>query len=366
MARRPQAVEIFGKSIAPSSLQTFNIPIGQLYTHTDIHIPVQVVNGKTSGPILMICAAIHGDELNGIEVVRRVLKSPWIKNLRGTRVRHRPPGDLRAGLRRRAALRLHGIDPLIAVPMVNVLGIIHRSRYLPDRRDLNRCFPGSEKGSLGGRIANLFVQEILTKCQYAIDLHTGAANRSNMPQIRVHLENQQAAELAQAFGVPLVIDAPIRDGSLRGAGDDLGIPIITYEAGEALRFDEAAIRVGVKGVRNVMTHLKMLPPRKSSIPKPPTFVAKSSVWVRAPADGLFRSKLHLGDRVSRGDVLGIIDGPLGGSEIPVLAPFAGIIIGNTNLPLVNEGEALLHLGRFDDIDDVESVVDEFRQEFDGV
>ena len=339
MARRPQAVEIFGKSIAPSSLQTFNIPIGQLYTHTDIHIPVQVVNGKTSGPILMICAAIHGDELNGIEVVRRVLKSPWIKNLRGT---------------------------LIAVPMVNVLGIIHRSRYLPDRRDLNRCFPGSEKGSLGGRIANLFVQEILTKCQYAIDLHTGAANRSNMPQIRVHLENQQAAELAQAFGVPLVIDAPIRDGSLRGAGDDLGIPIITYEAGEALRFDEAAIRVGVKGVRNVMTHLKMLPPRKSSIPKPPTFVAKSSVWVRAPADGLFRSKLHLGDRVSRGDVLGIIDGPLGGSEIPVLAPFAGIIIGNTNLPLVNEGEALLHLGRFDDIDDVESVVDEFRQEFDGV
>lgn len=339
MARRPQAIEIFGETIAASSQQTFNIPIGQLYTHTDIHIPVQVVHGKTAGPVLMICAAIHGDELNGIEVVRRVLKAPWLKNLRGT---------------------------LIAVPMVNVLGIIHRSRYLPDRRDLNRCFPGSEKGSLGGRIANLFVQEILAKCQYAIDLHTGAANRSNMPQIRVHLENPQAAELATAFGVPLVIDAPIRDGSLRGAGDDLGIPIITYEAGEALRFDEPAIRAGVKGVRNVMMHLKMLPPRKNAVPKAPTFIAKSSAWVRAPADGLFRSKLHLGDRVSRGDVLGIIDGPLGGSETPVLAPFAGIVIGNTNLPLVNEGEALLHLGRFDDIDDVETVVEEFRQEFDGV
>ncbi|RLT92269.1 succinylglutamate desuccinylase/aspartoacylase family protein [Ketobacter sp.] len=338
MARRSQAIEIFGQSIAPSSQQTFNIPIGQLYTHTDIHIPVQVVNGKTSGPVLMICAAIHGDELNGIEVVRRVLKAPWLKNLRGT---------------------------LIAVPMVNVLGIIHRSRYLPDRRDLNRCFPGSEKGSLGGRIANLFVQEILSKCQYAIDLHTGAAHRSNMPQIRVHLENQQAADLAQAFGVPLVIDAPIRDGSLRGAGDDLGIPIITYEAGEALRFDEPAIRAGVKGVRNVMMHLKMLPPRKASVPTAPSFIAKSSSWVRAPADGLFRSKLQLGDRVARGEVMGIIDGPLGGSETPVLAPFAGIVIGNTNLPLVNEGEALLHLGRFDDIDDVESVVEEFRQEFDG-
>ncbi|MGB1060361.1 MAG: succinylglutamate desuccinylase/aspartoacylase family protein [Ketobacter sp.] len=338
MARRSQAIEIFGETIAASTQRTFNIPIGQLYTHTDISIPVQVVNGKTAGPVLLICAAIHGDELNGIEVVRRVLKAPWLKNLRGT---------------------------LIAVPMVNVLGIIQRSRYLPDRRDLNRCFPGSEKGSLGGRIANLFVQEILTKCQYAIDLHTGAAHRSNMPQIRVHLENQQAAELAQAFGVPLVIDAPIRDGSLRGAGDDLDIPIITYEAGEALRFDEPAIATGVKGVRNVMTYLQMLPPRKSSKARPPSFIARSSSWVRAPADGLFRSNLQLGDRVARGEVLGIIDGPLGGSEIPVTSPFAGIVIGNTNLPLVNEGEALLHLGRFDDIDDVETVVEEFRQEFDG-
>lgn len=338
MPRRAKAIEIFGETLAPSTQKTFNCPIGQLYTHTDIAIPVQVVNGKSGGPVLLICAAIHGDELNGIEVVRRVLKAPWLKNLRGT---------------------------LIAVPMVNVLGIIQRSRYLPDRRDLNRCFPGSEKGSLGGRIANLFVQEILTKCQYAIDLHTGAAHRSNMPQIRVHLENPQAAELAQAFGVPLVIDAPIRDGSLRGAGDDLGIPIITYEAGEALRFDEPAIVSGVKGVRNVMTHLNMLPPRKTTRPKPPSFVAKSSNWVRAPADGLFRSSLSLGDRVTRGEVMGVIDGPLGGSETLVKAPFSGIVIGNTNLPLVNEGEALLHVARFDDIDDVETVVEEFRQEFDG-
>ncbi|MAR89426.1 MAG: succinylglutamate desuccinylase/aspartoacylase family protein [Pseudomonadota bacterium] len=338
MARRPQAIEIFGETIAASERKTFNIPIGQLYTHTDIAIPVQVINGKSGGPVLLICAAIHGDELNGIEVIRRVLAAPWLKNLRGT---------------------------LIAVPMVNVLGIIQRSRYLPDRRDLNRCFPGSEKGSLGGRIANLFVTEILTKCQYAIDLHTGAVNRSNMPQIRVHLENAAAADLAQAFGTPLVIDAPIRDGSLRGAGDDLGIPIITYEAGEALRFDEPAIRVGVKGVRNVMIHLGMLPARRVQKPLPQSFVAKSSSWVRAPADGLFRSSLTLGDRVTRGDVLGIIDGPLGNSEIPVQAPYGGIVIGNTRLPLVNEGEALLHLARFDDMDDVETVVDEFRQEFES-
>ena len=170
--------------------------------------------------------------------------------------------------------------------------------------------------------------------------------------------------MANAFGVPLVINAPIRDGSLRGAGDDLGIPIITYEAGEALRFDEPAIRAGVKGARNLMTHLKMLPPRKSPKRVSESFVAMSSSWVRAPSDGLFRSYFVLGDRISRGDLLGIIDGPLGGSETAVKAPFSGILIGSTNLPLVNEGEALVHLARFDNMDDVETVVDEFRQEMD--
>lgn len=337
MTRKKHTIELFGEQVAAGTEKTFHIPIGQLYTQTDIAIPVQVVNGRAPGPVLLICAAIHGDELNGIEITRRILAAPWLKQLRGT---------------------------LIAVPMVNVLGVIHRSRYLPDRRDLNRCFPGSEGGSLGGRIAHLFVQELLDKCEYAIDLHTGAIHRSNMPQIRVHLENQRAADLAHAFGLPLIIDAPIRDGSLRGAGDDLGIPIITYEAGEALRFDEPAIQAGVKGIRNVMTHLGMLPQRRNP-PKPlNTYVAKSSSWVRAPADGLFRTRLQLGDRVTRGELLGIIDGPLGGNETEVTAPFGGIVIGATNLPLVNLGEALLHIGRFDDIDDVETVVDEFRQEVD--
>ena len=337
MSKEPFSIELFGETIPANTQRRFNIPIGQLYTHTDMAIPVQVVNGRKAGPVLLVCAAIHGDELNGIEVVRRVLAARWLEQLRGT---------------------------VIAVPMVNVLGIIHRSRYLPDRRDLNRCFPGSESGSLGGRVANLFVQEILKKCDCAIDLHTGAIHRSNMPQIRVHLENPQATALAHAFGVPLVINAPIRDGTLRGTGDDLGIPIITYEAGEALRFDEAAIHIGVKGVRNVMTHLQMLPPRKV-IKKPvESFMANSSSWVRAPADGLFRCKLKLGDRVARDELLGIIDGPLGGSEMEVRAPFSGILIGNTNIPLVNEGEALLHLARFDDMDNVETVVEEFRQDLD--
>ena len=330
-------ITIFGKTIAPASQASFDIPVGRLYTRTDISIPVQVFNGRSRGPVLLVCAAIHGDELNGIEIIRRVIQSRWIGKLRGT---------------------------LIAVPVVNVLGIIQRSRYLPDRRDLNRSFPCSEKGSLASRMANLFVQEILSKCQFAIDLHTGAIHRDNLPQIRVHLDNLRAAAMARAFGVPVIIDAPIRDGSLRGAGDDLGIPIITYEGGEALRFDEPAIKAGVEGVRNVMQHLSMLPARKQVRRHYEGFVAKSSTWVRAPADGLFRARVVLGQAVEKLDVLGIINGPLGGDDIEVTALCAGIVIGLTHLPLVNEGEALVHVARFDAIEDVRNVVEEFQQELD--
>ena len=330
-------IEIFGKTIPPASQHSFDVPVGRLYTRSDMSIPVQVINGRSRGPVLLICAAIHGDELNGIEIVRRVINSRWIGKLRGT---------------------------LIAVPIVNVLGIIQRSRYLPDRRDLNRCFPGSEKGSLGARVANLFVQEILKKCQFAIDLHTGAVHRDNLPQVRVHLDNEKAAAMAHAFGVPVIIDAPIRDGSLRGAGDDLGIPIITYEGGEALRFDEPAIKAGVEGVRNVMQHLDMLPSRKRPRKTFDCFVAKSSSWVRASADGLFRAQVALGMAVEKETLLGVINGPLGGDDIAVKAPCAGIVIGITHLPLVNEGEALVHVARFDAMDEVSNVVEEFQQELD--
>lgn len=338
MTTKASPIDIFGKTIPPASQHNFDIPVGRLYTRSDVSIPVHVVNGRAPGPILLVCAAIHGDELNGIEIVRRVINSHWISKLRGT---------------------------LIAVPIVNVLGIIQRSRYLPDRRDLNRCFPGSDSGSLGARVANLFVQEVLSKCHYAIDLHTGAIHRDNLPQVRVHLDNAKAADMAHAFGVPVIIDAPIRDGSLRGAGDDLGIPIITYEGGEALRFDEPAIEAGVDGVRNVMLHLNMLPPRKRPKKSFDSFVAKSSNWVRAPAGGLFRTKIQLGNTVEKNDVLGVISGPLGGGDdMPVLAPFGGIVIGITHLPLVNEGEALLHVARFDAMGTVSNAVEEFQQELD--
>lgn len=332
--KKAKPITLFGQHIEPGSRLNVNLPMGQLYTHSDIFIPVEVVHGKMAGPSLLVCAAIHGDELNGIDIVRRVLASNWLNKLRGT---------------------------LIAVPIVNVMGCIHRSRYLPDRRDLNRCFPGSERGTLGARIANLFVEHILKQCDCAIDLHTGAIHRPNLPQVRVHLDNQRAEAMAKDFGVPVILDAPIRDGSFRGAGDDLNIPIITYEAGEALRFDEYSIAAGVQGVRNVMAGLDMVP-RSRRKNTTTSFVAKSSAWVRAPSDGILRSYVRLGQRIARGDVLGVVDGPLGGRPEPVKVNFSGIVIGATNLPLVNAGEAVYHIARFEAIDEVEASVEEFRSE----
>ncbi|MGB5541537.1 MAG: succinylglutamate desuccinylase/aspartoacylase family protein, partial [Gammaproteobacteria bacterium] len=187
---------------------TINLPIGRLYTYDNLTMPIEVVNGRRGGPRLFVSAAIHGDELNGVEIIRRLLRHSALQRLRGT---------------------------LIAVPVVNVHGLLHRSRYLPDRRDLNRSFPGSSRGSLAGRIADLFMREIVANCTHGIDLHTGAVHRENLPHIRANLDDPATLELARAFGVPVLLNSDLRDGSLREAAMEAGIPMLLYEGGEALR-----------------------------------------------------------------------------------------------------------------------------------
>ena len=322
--------------IAPGERGVVDLPVAQLYTHTELNIPMEVVHGKTDGPVMLLCAAIHGDELNGVEVIRRVLRHRALPRLRGT---------------------------LIAVPVVNVFGFIHRSRYLPDRRDLNRCFPGTERGSLGSRIAHMFRTEVLAHSDYLLDLHTGAIHRSNLPQIRADVDASAVTEIAHAFGVPVIIDSTPLDGSLRAEASKAGIPAITYEAGEALRFEEESIRAGVRGCIRVMRYLGMLPrsrERRKTDWLP--FVARSSQWVRADQDGVFRPHLELGARVNEGDLLGIIGSPMGEDEIEILSPGAGVIIGRNNIPLVNEGEALFHIARFDALGKVAKGVEDFRSD----
>jgi hypothetical protein len=282
-------------------------------------MPVQVLCGKRDGPVLFVSAAIHGDELNGVEIIRRLLKVRGLKRIRGT---------------------------LIAVPIVNLHGFINLSRYFPDRRDLNRSFPGSESGSLAARVAHLFMTEIVSQATHGIDLHTGAINRGNLPQIRGNLDDAETLELARAFGTPVILNSRLRDGSLRMAAMDHEIPILLYEAGEALRFDEVAIRGGVEGIVRVMRRLGMLP-RTRKKPPPTPVIARSSSWVRAPQSGLFRSYVRLGDRVVRDEtVLGVVSDPFGEQEVDIPAEHSGIVIGRLNLPLVNEGDAVCHVARF--------------------
>ena len=332
MARAP--FEIAGIQVQPGTRQTIEVQVAKLYTHTPLHIPVEIVHGRREGPVLMVCGAIHGDEINGVEIVRRVLTNTVLRNLRGT---------------------------LVAVPIVNIFGFVQRTRYLPDRRDLNRCFPGSESGSLGGRIAYLLRTQIMKHVTHIIDLHTGAIHRFNLPQIRAELKTPETARMAEAFAAPVIIDAGLREGSLRAYADSQNIPVITYEGGEALRFDEVVIASGVKGVLRVMRELEMTPAKKSV--KPPrkrSEVAASSQWVRADIDGIMRPVAKLGQKIRKGQKLAMVADPFGASETAIISPCSGIVICVNNLPLVNEGEAIYHIARFDELGEAEKAMDYFR------
>ncbi|GAA4882630.1 succinylglutamate desuccinylase/aspartoacylase family protein [Ferrimonas pelagia] len=317
-AKSNQGFEFAGQCVAPGQRQTLELDVAQLYTHTPLTIPVEVVNGRLQGPVLLLSAAIHGDELNGVEVVRQILAMVDPSKLKGT---------------------------LVAVPVVNVFGFIQKSRYLPDRRDLNRCFPGSNKGSIAARLAHQFFSQVVVRCSHVIDLHTAAVHRTNLPQLRVNLDQPASRAMAEAFGAPVVINASTRDGSLRAVAQAEGIPVLTFEGGEALRFDNSAISLAVKGTIKVMRSLGMLPRRRQA--EVPMVVAGSSSWVRAEQGGIVRSQVALGAKVKRGAVLAKISSPLGHSEFSLVAPKEGIVIGQNTLPVVNEGDALYHLAYFE-------------------
>jgi predicted deacylase len=322
--------------IKPGERVSISLPVADLYTATSLSMPVKVISGRKDGPVMFVSAAIHGDELNGVEVIRRLLKRKVLRSLHGT---------------------------LIAIPIVNVHGFLDQSRYLPDRRDLNRSFPGSAKGSIAARLANLFATQIVAKADYGIDLHTGAINRTNLPQLRANLNDAKTLDIARAFGVPVIINSDILDGSLRGYAAERSLPVLIYEAGEALRFDEVAIRGGIRGILNVMRHIGMLPKSKTVKQITPV-IAKSTTWVRAPASGIINARVQLGGSVTQGQVMATVSDPLGDEEQNVIAPFDGIVIGRSELPLAHEGDALVHVAAFKNVAVAESRVETFADAHD--
>jgi predicted deacylase len=313
---------IGGQSIPVGERRLVDIPVSKLSTHTPITLPVHVLHGPRPGPTMFISAAIHGDELNGVEIIRRVLRTLRPGNIAGT---------------------------LLAIPVVNAYGFIGRSRYLPDRRDLNRAFPGSATGSLAARLAHIFLTEVVRRCQIGVDLHTAAVHRVNLPQIRADLSRRsRCRELAHAFGAQVVIESPERSGSLRRAAREAGVDVLVYEGGEGLRFDEFAIAAGVDGIARLMLHVGMLEmaegiePPKPELSRQPVF-ANATSWVRAPDGGVLRTAKRIGHAVTEGEVIGTLANPYEDSEIPIRSPRRGIIIGATTLPIVNMGDALFHI-----------------------
>lgn len=333
MARPP--FEICGATVKAGDSASIDLALPNLSTYTPMTMPVHVSHARQDGPILFVCAAIHGDEINGVEIIRQVLKRAGMKRLKGT---------------------------LVAVPIVNVYGFHTHSRYLPDRRDLNRSFPGAKHGSLAARLADVFITEIVDKCTHGIDLHTGGNHRFNHPHIRANIEDPETDRLAKAFGTPVIINANLRDGSLRQIAAEKGIPMLLYEAGEGLRFDPLAVKAGVRGIRNVMREIGMLPLLKKKSPLVEPLEAKSSSWVRAPQSGLFRAGVKVGARVRTEDRLGAVSDAFGDNEVDVIAPFTGIVIGRTNLPVIFEGDALYHIARFEDSAEVADAIETFHEE----
>jgi len=333
---RKSAIQIGKVWIKPGERKNINVSIANLYDGTDLSFPVEVVRGKVPGPTLFISAAIHGDEINGTEIIGRLLKKKVLDKIKGT---------------------------LIVIPVVNVYGFNSLSRYLPDRRDLNRSFPGSATGSLAARLANVFMKEIVKKCTHGIDLHTGAVNRTNLPQIRAYIDDVETKRLAFDFGAPVIINSSFRDGSLREAARRRKIPLLLFEGGEALRFEEKIIQIGLRGCLSVLRSIGMLP-KKKQLERREAFIAGGSQWVRAPASGLLRTfkGKGIGSHIEKGERLGVINDRFGKTLIEIRAEFDGIIIGQLKLPLVNEGDAVYHVASFLNTCKVKKTIDQLEEE----
>ncbi|HEX6202185.1 MAG TPA: succinylglutamate desuccinylase/aspartoacylase family protein [Thermoanaerobaculia bacterium] len=308
--------ELGGRRVAPGESADIRLEVSESYTAEAVAVPVTVIRGARRGPTLFLTASIHGDELNGVGIVRDLLNDSPFADLAGT---------------------------LVAVPVANVPAFLNQDRRLPDRRDLNRSFPGSAKGSLTSRLAHALFSGVIRRSDFGIDLHTAAAERANYPHVRVDLADAAAAELARAFGCELLVDGAGPDRSLRRAARAAGVPTIVYEAGSPRRFERPFIEVGKRGVLNVMRHLGML----AGEPEPPPLQVevRDTHWLRARAGGILDLKAELGQPLRRGAEVSINTSPFGRERSVLKAPHPGVVLGLTRLPLVHPGDAICHLAR---------------------
>jgi predicted deacylase len=314
----PKDLTIAGRTIRPGETQEILLKISEFYTSNPVNIPLTVVRGSERGPSVFMTAAIHGDELNGVEIVRSVLHDLDHTKIRGT---------------------------LLCLPVVNRFGFLTHSRYLSDRRDLNRYFPGEPEGPSASRIASILFQQVVANAHYGIDFHTASLGRTNLPHLRAEMSRREVRRLAKSFGTEVIVSSPGAGRSLRKSAVAAGVPTILYEGGETFRFQRREIRKGIVGVYNVFSALGMLP-----IPiKKPRFqvIVKQTDWVRAERGGILDLIASPGDLVYANEELAVIENPFGREVSTVVASFTGLVLGTTTRPMVNPGDAICHIAKLE-------------------
>lgn len=315
-------VEVLGEAVLPGKGISLSLDIAKLHTGTKIEVPIIVQRGKKPGPVLLITGGIHGNEVNGVEIIRQLISKKYNRPECGT---------------------------VICIPVVNVFGFLNQTRQFPDGRDLNRMFPGSPRGSLASRFAYHLMKEIAPVADYCIDYHTGGESRFNAPQTRINKDDLESMELAKVFGAPFIILANTREKSFREALAKTGKKVLLFEGGKSLYINDNVTHSGVAGALRVMDHLGMrdfteelkLMQRQSEDP----VIIESSQWVRAKYSGMFHPFISLGSKVKKGDLLGSVSDPFGNFERTIKASFSGHVICINQSPIVNQGDAVLHISQ---------------------
>ena len=314
-------IEILGKKIPLGKGIQVNLDIAKLHTRTKIEVPIIIERGKEPGPTILITGGIHGDEINGVEIVRQIVSKGYNKPQKGM---------------------------VICIPVVNIFGFLSQTRQFPDGRDLNRMFPGNKRGSLASLFAYHLMKEIVPFADYCLDFHTGGANRFNAAQVRINKGDAESMELAKVFGAPFIIESKRREKSYRDSAIKLGKKVLLYEGGKSLDLNSSITNFGVKGALNIMNHLgtrdfsKELKKNYEKIIQPAVVVNKSK-WIRSSYSGIFRTKVVLGKFYEKGEKIGSISDPFGNFERVIKTPSRGYVFCVNHAPIVNKGDAIIHM-----------------------
>lgn len=310
-------IQIAGQPIKTGESKRINVRLAKLPSGTTIDLPVYIFRGTGQGPTVLLSGGLHGDEINGIEIIRRLIDEDHLANpIKGS---------------------------VVAIPVMNIFGFLNFSRDVPDGKDVNRSFPGSPSGSLAARIANFITKNILPAIDFGIDFHTGGAQRFNFPQIRFAAKDSKALGLAEIFGAPVILQSGLLNNSLRKEAFKMGKTILVYEGGESMRIDEEVVSLGMNGALRVLHHHGLVSDRPESAQE--SIRCETSVWIRAKRSGIYKGSVKSGALVSKGDILGVITDPFGEFSTFVKTPSNGIVVGHNNMPVVNQGDALIHLGK---------------------